>query len=634
MTTFELLKISLTFLAVSIAALGLGAKVIDLMGKSFFKEEDDITPLEKLGLCLFAGYGSLGYILIILGLAGFFYQKVIIGVLAATILLTCGDTLYYIRALPAVPKFIFKVLQKDPLFVLQLAIIAAVLMSLYLTSMLPPYASDEIAYHMPEAKLIAESHHFYLNLGGHYFYGNIPKLVEVLFALGITLFGYALAHLLHFVFLLAFLATAGGLIGRLYGYRSGTLFVFLLVFYNELVWNASVGFVDAAAVGLEVSGLLYALNWLENRRRRSFLYSALLFGIAMSIKYSPLATLGFSLLVILLDLVVKRFSLKNITRMLLPFIIILFLFGGFFYLKNIVLYGNPFYPLYFGHRGVGEQAYLGLVNAIQQFGPKSFGNFIRTPFNFYTFNQIYVFLGFCIFPLVLTVREHRRFNILLFSYILTYWLYWFFLATHQIRFLMPAVIAILCAAAIFLGKLKSSFLPLALFAILVIGVSFNRHYKSYYFSNSLKLFKDNMIIRQDKIPYALGRETAESFLAGQYGCQYSVFNAAKSEGPGSIIDNWSVWHDPAVGFFAVDNKLVEFRAESSFSDIKRELEAKNIRYLYIKSDTKARHLNNPDPEVVEHRRGRFETEEYLLSRSDLVYKEGKCELYKINLAKH
>ena len=47
-----------------------------------------------------------------------------------------------------------------------------------------------------------------LTLGQHYFYGNIPKLLEVLFAEAIAVSGgFELAHVVHLLIAVAFLVT-------------------------------------------------------------------------------------------------------------------------------------------------------------------------------------------------------------------------------------------------------------------------------------------------------------------------------------------------------------------------------------------------------------------------------------------
>ena len=107
-----------------------------------------------------------------------------------------------------IKKKIIPALKKDFLTIILILISLVMVASLYLTALQPPYAYDELAYHFPEALQIVDSGRAVLNFGGHYFYGNIPKLMEVLFALGITTSGFPMAHLLNFTFFIGGLISA------------------------------------------------------------------------------------------------------------------------------------------------------------------------------------------------------------------------------------------------------------------------------------------------------------------------------------------------------------------------------------------------------------------------------------------
>jgi hypothetical protein len=91
----------------------------------------------------------------------------------------------------------------------------------YGAALAPPTAWDELAYHLPEARVLIESHQLPLNLGGHWLYGNLPKLVEVLFAESVAVSDdYALPHLLHLSILAGLLLYAFGTVRTLFGAKA------------------------------------------------------------------------------------------------------------------------------------------------------------------------------------------------------------------------------------------------------------------------------------------------------------------------------------------------------------------------------------------------------------------------------
>jgi len=620
---------------VVIQAFGLGFLITHGAKKLFHKGtgQDEYNWLQKIGLYLLVGLGAIGYIGIIVGFLGVFNKRFFL-VLGALLFLNGLYWLYrfFARSGKEMRRSVL-VLLRDPIALPMSLVICAVLGSLYLSALLPPYASDELHYHLSEVRLIVNTGRYFLSLGDHLFYGNIPKLMEVIYAYAVTLHGIGLSHLLHLAFFVAGLLVVSGTVANYYGRRAGALSVLFLVFYNEITWNSTVGFIDAATVSLEVSSLLFALDWFVKKREASLLYSAILIGLAASMKYSVLTTMAFIIgLIFLRAILDKKDRRLNLARALLPFVALLTVFGGFYYIKNLAFHGNPFYPLYLGHKGYDELAYKGLINAIQEFGPRTLSAFLQSPNSFLYFDQIFIWFAFFLGPLVFLINRKKKFHIILLGYFGLYWPYWFFLATHQYRFLMPAIVVLLIMTAIFLTQLRARHLIVTLATIFIAFIGINRYIKPIYSETSIKNFVDSMIIRQNKIPYALGRESEVSFLSSQFGCQYNIIDwLAKNKLEGNVIDNWSVWHDPSVSSLAKFNTFTSFKsATNDYSSVGSQLDGNNIKYLYFKTTTKARHLANPDPEVIRYRAGRAETEGYLLERSELVYESAACQLYKID----
>lgn len=119
------------------------------------------------------------------------------------------------------------------------------------------------------------------------------------------------------------------------------------------------------------------------------------------------------------------------------------------------------FPFLFGHEGISQQTYEELLAAIRQFGPRTPDAFLRLPQRFATLAGATAFLAFCLLPFSVAIRRTRLFVAILALYVLAYAAYWFFLASHQERFLSPALIAGVVLASIVLTTVA---LPLRLAA--------------------------------------------------------------------------------------------------------------------------------------------------------------------------
>ena len=147
---------------------------------------------------------------------------------------------------------------------------------------------------------------------------------------------------------------------------------------------------------------------------------------------------------------------------------------GFWYGKNLVRFGNPVYPLYFGHRGVSDALYSGLVESIHQFGPRTLHEFVRVPDRFANYRDILVYLSFFLAPFSLLVRRSATIVWVMFAFFAMYVAYWFFVASHQPRFLMSALVVSQILLAITVFHVRSAVargLMVAVAAVALVSVN-------------------------------------------------------------------------------------------------------------------------------------------------------------------
>jgi hypothetical protein len=428
------------------------------------------------GVSLLIGLSLLGNIGLVLGLFGYFNRNVILFAIGLMTLISFKPFFTTIRSsLPEIKKAAKSVIKNYWALGMLIASLA-IMGTLFLSSMRPPYTIDEIAYHFPQANEIVQNQKINFTFLGGEFYGNIPKLMEVIFAIGIALNGYSLAHSVNFMFLIGFAVFIYGVVKEHFGESAAAGSVLLMSLYDDFTWHATTGYIDAATSILEISAVMFCIKLLTEKGRfiPAFLFiPGILIGSALGMKYSPLPTTLFITIMVGIFLFFKfkrnaKNSILKFGYLLVPALI----FGGYWYIKNLILFGNPFFPLYFGHGGMTEIEYESLINAIQQFKPKTISTYFSLINENKKINGFTVYLSFYLFLLALFVKRNRNFILLLLAYSLFYTFYWFLFATHQIRFLTSAILVNSILMSIFIFSRSEKVINKVNLAIFCIAAIF------------------------------------------------------------------------------------------------------------------------------------------------------------------
>lgn len=632
MNSTDFAKVFINFVLVSLASASFGLLIFQAINKYLHRgRAGNFYSLENIGAATIIGLSAFAYLGLFVGLLGYFNKTVFLIVIFALLLIPIKNADYFKKTKKAVLKTIKEIVRSKASIVV-LSIAFAIIGSLYLSAMRPPHTSDELHYHFPQVRQIVLDEKVSLDFGGHPFYGTIPKLMELIFAVGTSLSGYSLAHALNFLIFISFLLIVFGVLKKHYGTKTAAVSILLICLFDDFTWNATTGYIDAATTAAEIGFLLFILRWLKNKDSLNLSIAGLLVGVALSIKYSAIPTLFFGLAIILLSVFPKQ-GFKKYFSTIRNLVILALLFGGFWYLKNIFLFQNPFYPLYFGHNGISADKYIAIIENVQQFGPKTLQNFLTLIGRYKTLNGFTVYLSFFLPFLVIFLKKERKFHIPLLLFYVYYTLYWFFLATHQIRFLTPGIIVATLLTAILIGRLKTlqltiltliAFLCLEFYSLIISPLSLKTSWNNYWKT------KFHLVERQ----YALGHETESSFLTHRFGCQFTVIGFLESNNlQGKVVDNWSVWHAPSVSFYATKNKFMtfDFDLERPETELWNVLKNADIKYLYFNTEVKERHLANTNQNIMSSRGHKVELEEYLVKNSERIYSDGNCRLFKIKL---
>ncbi len=457
----------------SVLALGIGLKILSLLR---YKDNLPIT----ISLSFVSGLAVIVNIGVLLGLVGQFKTMVIYPIfLVIGVLVRKELYRFFITLRLVIPSFFKQIWQKTPLLLVLIGgFIGVVILLNYLATFIPPLAADEAAYHLPEAELLATSHTLAFPHGGHYFYGNLPLFMEVLSAIGMLNIGYILGHVINYFIYLSLILFIYGWLRRNYNIKVAVGGIVAMLGMSEMLSLSLTGYVDTAAAALTIIGILMLIDWLHQKNDLLLIISGICLGIGIAIKYTVIIDVALmSLLLTIGHFYTKERSLKLYFKRLMKFFLPIILVGGFWYIKNMVLYLNPFYPLYFGHQGIDDTTYQELLIAIQWFGyPRTFTNYLLSPVHIFwtSTKQIYLqsiltLVALPLLPWLIIIKKYRLHYIILIGYSIIYSMYWFFFATHQERFLyVPNMFIVLLAVLVITQVSKSRLTHLAVITVLLL----------------------------------------------------------------------------------------------------------------------------------------------------------------------
>lgn len=229
---------------------------------------------------------------------------------------------------------------------------------------LPPYINDELAYHYYSINTVfinpVSSWDFPQNI---HLYQMIPRLLETGYILFFSLTKtYAIARLLHFLIFFSSIFSIAIFLKNNLNIVSTTVYTLLVLFLQGLLLiESTFGHIDVGAAALANLTLVTMSGYIFTKQVGYVFAAAGLFGLAIGMKYTMFTFLVATILASLILIIVNRHheilrflrEKKNsnlIFKQSKNFIIIFFLiliFGGYWYLKNYFVTGNPIYPFLF-----------------------------------------------------------------------------------------------------------------------------------------------------------------------------------------------------------------------------------------------------------------------------------------------
>ncbi|WP_299029086.1 hypothetical protein [uncultured Thermanaerothrix sp.] len=324
----------------------------------------------------------------------------------------------------------------------------------FLTALTPPWDYDGLMYHLegPRQFLAAGR----LILLPEVWQANGPSNGEMLFLFGLSLGSDIFPKLVHGLFG-ALWVGVGLRLGRLWGGpRTGWLAAAVLGSLPYLPLLAGWAYIDLIWFTWEGLAFYVLGRWGQSTARPPswVVLSGLLLGLALGTKYTALAALPVAG-VLLLALAWRegwRAGVGLGLRLVLPALGL----AAPWYLKNLALGGNPFYPLFWGGVGYPRARWELLATYLYDFGlERTPLNLLRLPLALYLQRERFVtFMGTAdvpplLLPLVLLAPLKRRWGrreALWLGVVLLRGLAWA-VGTQQTRFLYPVFLGLSPLAA-------------------------------------------------------------------------------------------------------------------------------------------------------------------------------------------
>lgn len=202
---------------------------------------------------------------------------------------------------------------------------------------------DALAYHLADVKVFLQNRRITSLPTEHH--SNFPFTMEMLFAVGLLYDDYPLANLFHFatagLTVLAMLAFCRRVLSEAVGWIAAILYVTTPI----IVWEASTAYIDIGFglyATLAVFAALTAVNQPEGDTKAGqawTLLSGLMMGFALGTKYLALLPFG----VVAAYLLLKRAPIRTVAL----YAGLALAIGSPWYIKNVVLTGNPVYPFFY-----------------------------------------------------------------------------------------------------------------------------------------------------------------------------------------------------------------------------------------------------------------------------------------------
>lgn len=242
-----------------------------------------------------------------------------------------------------------------------LVLVIALAVVYFVGALTPELSFDALWYHLTLPKIFLADHEIHHIAGGLLYYSDMPKLVEMLYVVALSVGDEITAKIIHWGFGVL-LAISLYLFSRKFLSKTQSVLV-VLVFYSNLVvaWESTTAYIDLGRAFFEFLAFWGFINYLESGKKEWFVESAVMMGLAISTKL--IAASSLLIFVLLIFSVLSKDNLVEKCKKVVLFVGVALCIPLPWFVLSYMATGNPVYPLFSGYPVAG--GYLHPVQIIR-----------------------------------------------------------------------------------------------------------------------------------------------------------------------------------------------------------------------------------------------------------------------------
>jgi len=292
------------------------------------------------------------YIFIIFALGFFIAINTLSAIVTLLVLTTIALPIYRKRKIWQQSLSTWK--SQLPVFILFFILIPLI----FIEASRPPVEWDEMAYHFVPPLVLPYLNNYWNFSGSLYF--DIPRSLNLYYIVSFAVsHTYSFARLTNFAFLFTAISYTYSALKEKFGIATSLLFVFALLSIPQIIIeSATSGYVDIPTNAFVLIAVVSGVTAFLSKSKQYILISVIFWALALGTKYTALLALfPFAASCLILYLVRRKELASLITRRIfLALPVLASIFGGFWYIKNAYLFGNPIFPFFFKCKEAFSQA--------------------------------------------------------------------------------------------------------------------------------------------------------------------------------------------------------------------------------------------------------------------------------------
>jgi len=310
--------------------------------KKIWPTLDFASRLQEFLFSTATGFGLIALGLFCIGLVNLLYPWI---VLVFFLVVFATGYVFAPKYIPDMLQALSEIHFRDVALALFIILLLFIISGLH-TPLFPPYSHDVMNSHLEAPKVFIRDHaidfHAYIN------FNNFPMGVEMLYIPALMLNRDVMTRITTFFFFLM-------CIGVVYEFGRAYLGSPILGFLSAIILCLTPKFVQqsatpstdmALAFYIAVSGLALA-GFLYAGRDKYPALAGILLGFALGIKYTALLfVLFYAVWIIIQRFFIDRTTVKRTVIPICIFVLLAALVACPWYIRNVVLFGNPVFPFY------------------------------------------------------------------------------------------------------------------------------------------------------------------------------------------------------------------------------------------------------------------------------------------------